>query len=86
MIIELSDRNIPCSLQEQAEKVTEEWAEFNLAQIKYPDPARIAEEGFDLIESLVRYLIKRGINIPEANRLHLEKMALREEEARVCGM
>lgn len=82
MQIELSNRNIPCSLQEQAAKVTEEWAEFILAQIKEPDPDRVAEEAFDLMESLVRYMDKLGIDVQKANERHLEKMCRREEEAR----
>lgn len=81
MKIEVSDRNIPATLQEQALKVVEEYSEFTLVQVKDPDLDRLAEEGFDLIEALVRYMRKRGINIEEANKRHLEKMQRREEEA-----
>lgn len=79
MDIKLSDRNIPCSRAEQAAKVIEEWQEFQLAQVCECNIDRVAEEAFDLMEALVRWMTKTGIDVPEANRLHLEKMRLREQ-------
>lgn len=81
MIIELSDRVIPCTLQEQAAKVAEEWQEFNQAQAgPSPDLNHVAEEAFDLMEALVRWMVKKGIDIQEANRHHMQKMRRREME------
>lgn len=82
MIIKLSDRNIPCTPAEQAAKVVEEWHEFQLAQVCECDMAHVAEEAFDLMEALVRWMGKTGIDVAEANRLHLEKMRLREEQVK----
>ena len=82
MIIELSDRVIPCSLEEQADKVLEEWEEFNQTQIGKVDLDHFAEEGFDLIESVVRLMVRHGVDIGAANALHLEKMRRREADGR----
>lgn len=79
MDIKLSDRDITCGLEEQAAKVAEEWQEFQLAQVCECNIDRVAEEAFDLMEALVRWMGKTGIDVPEANRLHLEKMRLREQ-------
>jgi len=82
MDIKLSDRNIPASLSEQSEKVNEEWQEFNQAQAGgRPNLDHVAEEAFDLIEALVRWMGKRGIDVKAANQRHLEKMRRRE----LCG-
>lgn len=87
MKIELSDRNIPCSLPAQAAKVVEEWKEleeayhdFTRAQTGNPDMDHVAEEAFDLMEALVRWMVKKGIDIQEANRHHMKKMRRREME------
>ena len=81
MIIILSDRNIPATLSEQAAKVAEEWQEFTLSQVGKPDLDHVAEEAFDLMEALVRWMGKAGIDVEAANQRHLEKMRRRE----VCG-
>jgi len=81
MIIILSDRDIPATLQEQSAKVVEEWQEFTLAQIGKPDLEHVAEEAFDLMEALVRWMGKAGIDVEAANQRHLEKMRRRE----ACG-
>lgn len=78
MIIELSDRKIPATIQGQADKVLEEWNEFNLAQVNNINLNHVAEEAFDLMEALVRYLRMLGIDIKDANRRHLVKMKERE--------
>lgn len=72
--IVLTDLNLGTTLPDQASKVNEEYAEFTLAQVKDPDPDRVAEEAFDLIEAVVRYLNMRGIDIHRANQRHLEKL------------
>lgn len=78
MIIELSERIIPATLREQAAKVVEEWDELNEAQVNDVSLDHVAEEAFDLMEALVRYLRMLGVDIYEANRRHLEKMRERE--------
>lgn len=80
MIIELSDRVIPCTLEEQAAKVLEEWHEFNQTQVGKVDLDRLAEEGFDPIEAVVRLMVRHGVDIQIANQRHLEKMRQREAE------
>lgn len=89
MDIKLSDRIIPCTLEEQAEKVTEEWREFRIEGntflkgkannfVTWTRYERLAEEAFDLMEALVRFLVKAGIDVVAANERHLEKMRRRE--------
>jgi len=91
MIIKLSDRNIPGSVEEQFEKVIEEFREFAVAYAYRrtfgdvmpelcPTATRaLAEETFDVMEALTRLLTKVGIDIKEANARHLEKMKRREK-------
>jgi hypothetical protein len=85
MIIILSDRNIPATLQEQSAKVDEEWQEYLEARAALdgaqPDLDHYAEEVFDLMEALVREMWKRGIDVEAANQRHLEKMRRLER----CG-
>ncbi len=85
MIIILSGRNIPATLQEQSAKIDEEWQEYLEAREALdgaqPDLDHYAEEAFDLTEALVREMRKRGIDVEAANALHLEKMRRRE----ACG-
>jgi len=82
MIIILSDRNIPATLQEQSAKVDEEWQEYLEARAALdgaqPDLDHYAEEVFDLMEVLGREMWKRGIDVEAANQRHLEKMRRRE--------
>lgn len=85
MIIILSDRDIPATLQEQSAKVDEEWQEYLEARAALdgarPDLDHYAEEVFDLMEVLGREMWKRGIDVEAANQRHLEKMRRRER----CG-
>lgn len=82
MIIILSDRNIPATLSEQSAKVDEEIAEYLEARAALdgaqPDLDHYAEEGFDLMEALVREMRKRGVNVWLANERHIAKMRRRE--------
>lgn len=84
MKIELSDYDIPATLPDQAEKAVEEWGElveayshFTLTQIGKPALDHVAEEAFDLMEALVRFMVKAGVDVQEANKRHLEKLRQR---------
>lgn len=61
---------------EQLDKVIEEIMEFREAA--YLED--IAEEAFDVIQALTGYLITLGVDLPRANRRHINKLRRRENE------
>ena len=62
--------------QQQREKVIEEIRELEEAA----DLEDIAEEAFDVIQALTGYLITLGVDLPRANRRHINKLRRRENE------
>ena len=62
--------------QQQREKVIEEIRELEEAA----DLEDIAEEAFDVIQALTGYLITLGVDLPRANRRHINKLRRREHD------
>ena len=62
------------SLQQQREKVIEEIRELEEAA----NLEDIAEEAFDVIQALTGYLITLGVDLPRANRRHINKLRGRD--------
>ncbi len=75
--------DIRCTAEQQAQKVNEEIQEFHLEQARQPDLRRVAEEAFDVMQALLGYLALLGVDIDEANRLHLYKMQRRYPDGQV---
>ena len=61
---------------EQLDKVAEEIREFREATTLED----VAEEAFDVIQALTGYLITLGVDLPRANRRHINKLRRRENE------
>lgn len=62
--------------QQQREKVIEEIRELEEAA----NLEDIAEEAFDVMQALTGYLITLGVDLPRANRRHINKLRRRENE------
>lgn len=61
---------------EQSKKVSEELQEFIDAETEQ----EVIEEAFDVIQAMIGFLITLGLNIEEANRLHIEKLQRRHQK------
>ncbi len=61
---------------EQLDKVAEEIREFREAATLED----VAEEAFDVMQALTGYLITLGVDLPRANRRHINKLRRRENE------
>jgi|LSQX01.2.fsa_nt_gb NTP pyrophosphatase (non-canonical NTP hydrolase) len=62
--------------RQQREKVIEEIRELEEAA----NLEDIAEEAFDVMQALTGYLITLGVDLPRANRRHINKLRRRENE------
>ena len=60
--------------RQQREKVIEEIRELEEAA----NLEDIAEEAFDVMQALTGYLITLGVDLPRANRRHINKLRRRE--------
>ena len=73
--IQIADLDLSeVSACEQAKKFEEELQEFYLVQVADPDMERIGEEAFDVIQSLLGWMKKLGVDVSEANERHIRKM------------
>lgn len=80
MLIKIADYHYgEFTPKQQFRKVVEEWNEFVCAALGNKD-IEIREEAFDLIQSVVGYLVTRGADLTAASEAHIAKLEARQNQ------